>query len=59
MGEHIKAATAIEPSESVFWNKEYIERFYKTQGLAAKKEIPEYFYVSKIIALDELHTEGG
>ena len=46
-------------SESFFWNKEYIERFYKTQSLAAKKEIPGYFYVSQIIAFDELHTGGG
>ena len=59
MGEHIKATTAIEPSESFFWNKEYIEKFYKRQSLAAKKEIPGYFYVSQIIAFDEIHTEGG
>lgn len=41
-----------------FWNKEYTEKFYKTQSLAAK-EIPGYLYVSQILVSDELHTEGG
>ena len=54
----LKATTAIEPSESFFWNKEYIKRFYKTQSLATKKETPGYVYILKIIAFDELHTEG-
>ena len=55
MGDHMKATTAIEPPESFFWNKEYFERFYKIQSLAAKKETPGYFYVFKIIAFDEFH----
>lgn len=59
IGEHIKPTTAIEPSEDFFWNKTFIERFYKTKSLAAKKEIPGYFYFSTIIAFDEPHTEGG
>ena len=48
MGEHIKATTAIEPSEGFFWNKEYLETFYKTQSLKAKQKIPGYFYIYKI-----------
>ena len=38
MGEHnIKVATAIEPSESFFWNKEYIERFLQNTKLSSKE----------------------
>jgi len=59
MGEQMKPTTAIEPSEGLFWNKTFIERFYKTKSLAAKKVIKGYFYFSTIIAFDELHTEGG
>ena len=54
MGEHMKATTAIEPSEGLFWNKEYLEAFYKTQSLTVKQMIPEYFYI-----FDELHTQSS
>ena len=59
MGEHMKATTAIEPSEGFFWNKEYLETFYKTQSLTAKQKIPGYFYICKITDFDELHTQSG
>ena len=45
--------------EGFFWNKTFIERFYKTKNVTAKKEIPGYLYCSTIIAFDELHGEGG
>ena len=59
MGEHMKATTAIEPSKGFFWNKEYLEAFYKTQSLTAKQKIPGYFYICKITDFDELPTQSG
>lgn len=59
MGDHMKITTAIEPSEGFFWNKEYLETFYKTQSLTAKQKIPGYFYICKITDSDELHTQSG
>jgi hypothetical protein len=59
MGEYMKGFVAIRPSDAFFWNKEYLERFYKTQSADTKEKIPGYYYMQKIIEFDCDHTESG
>jgi hypothetical protein len=58
MGEYMRGFVAIRPSDAFFWNKEYLERFYKTQSADTKEKIPGY-YMQKIIEFDCDHTESG
>ena len=59
MGEYMKARVAIKHADGFFWNKEYVEKFFKTHSDNAKQEIPGYFYMKKITEFDHLHTEAG
>ena len=52
MGEYMKGFVAIHSVDGFFWNKEYLERFYKTQSADTKKKIPGYYYMKEIIEFD-------
>ena len=54
----MKARVALKHADGFFWNKEYVEKFFKTHSDNAKQEIPGYFYMKKITEFDHLHTEA-
>ena len=47
MGEYMKARVTIKHADGFFWNKEYVEKFFKTHSDNAKQEIPGYFLYEK------------
>ena len=59
MGEYMKARVAIKHADRFFWNKEYVEKFFKTNSDNAEQKIPGYYCMKKITEFNHFYTEAG